>query len=204
MLTGFSGPDIVVSDSLVAIGIDYFLGTKHTAYVPPSEPYRNMYVWRRYEPYIIPIHLMLYYSNRHNEYKQTDNTLLNEMIAWGKSYYFVEKMIPQAGDSAIIGYTDKQVADTYVSADIVWKYFVENDLFYETSPSKKRKYIDERPATPEIANECPGRIAQWLGWQIVRNFMARNPEVSLQELMKMTDAKEIFQKAKYRPDIEAD
>ncbi|MCC5944043.1 MAG: hypothetical protein JJT94_03860 [Bernardetiaceae bacterium] len=202
MITGFSGPDIVVSDSIIAIGIDYFLGTKNTAYVPPSEPYRNMYVWRRYEPAIIPLHLMLYYSNLYNEHERTDNSLLNEMIAWGKSYYFVEKMIPQAGDSAIIGYTDKQIADTYVSADVVWAYFVENNLFYETSPSKKRKYIDERPSTPEIANECPGRIGQWLGWQIVRTFMARHPEITLPELMKMTDAKMIFQKSKYRPDTE--
>jgi uncharacterized protein YjaZ len=49
----------------------------------------------------------------------------------------------------------------------------------------------------EIDNESPGRIGTWIGWQIVRSFMTNN-EVSLQQMLKM-DAKELFDKSKYKP-----
>ena len=49
----------------------------------------------------------------------------------------------------------------------------------------------------EIDNESPGRIGVWIGWQIVRSFMNNN-EVSLQQLMTL-DAKEIFERSKYKP-----
>jgi uncharacterized protein YjaZ len=49
----------------------------------------------------------------------------------------------------------------------------------------------------EIDNESPGRVGQWIGWQIVRSFMQNN-KVSMQEMIKM-DAKELFEKSKYKP-----
>jgi uncharacterized protein YjaZ len=49
----------------------------------------------------------------------------------------------------------------------------------------------------EIDNESPGRVGQWIGWQIVRSFMENN-KVSMQEMIKM-DAKELFEKSKYKP-----
>jgi uncharacterized protein YjaZ len=50
----------------------------------------------------------------------------------------------------------------------------------------------------EIDNESPGRVGQWIGWQIVRSFMENNPQVTVQELLLM-DAKQIFEKSKYKP-----
>jgi hypothetical protein len=38
-----------------------------------------------------------------------------------------------------------------------------------------------------------------VGWQIIRSYMENNPEVSLQELMKMTDVNLIFSKSGYKP-----
>ena len=50
----------------------------------------------------------------------------------------------------------------------------------------------------EIDNESPGRIGQYIGWQIVRSFMENNPKVTVQQLIKM-DAKTIFEQSKYKP-----
>jgi uncharacterized protein YjaZ len=46
-------------------------------------------------------------------------------------------------------------------------------------------------------SETPPRIGVWLGWQIVRSFMENN-DIPMQKMMVL-DAKEIFQKSKYKP-----
>ena len=50
----------------------------------------------------------------------------------------------------------------------------------------------------EIDNETPGRIGQWIGWQIVRAYVQNNPDISATQLLK-TDYKTIFEKSKYKP-----
>ena len=45
--------------------------------------------------------------------------------------------------------------------------------------------------------ESPGRVGQWLGWQIVRSYMENN-DTSLKEMLAL-DAKTIFDKSKYKP-----
>jgi len=49
----------------------------------------------------------------------------------------------------------------------------------------------------EIDNDTPGRVGQWVGWQIVRSFMENN-EITVQQMLKM-DPKEIFEMSKYKP-----
>ncbi|MDP5120498.1 MAG: gliding motility protein, partial [Spirosomaceae bacterium] len=66
----------------------------------------------------------------------------------------------------------------------------------------KERYIGERPGVPEIGPACPGRIGQWLGWRIVQAYREENPNSSLADLMKITNAQEILKGSKYRGNIE--
>ncbi|MDH3710460.1 MAG: gliding motility lipoprotein GldB, partial [Cyclobacteriaceae bacterium] len=78
-------------------------------------------------------------------------------------------------------------------------HFVEKKLLYETSHFTKKKYMDERPTTVEIGNKCPGRIGEWLGWQIVMKYMKENPQISLDQLMESEDVQGIFTQSRYKP-----
>lgn len=189
--------DVVPSDSMFLIGLDYFLG-EQSYYRPPIEVVPN-YIWQRYHPEAIQTHVARELSGRYNLSNPSDNSLVNEMIWWGKTYYFIEKVVPKAADSLIIGYSNQEIQDCETYQTDVWGHFVKQELFYATSQIEKRKYLEARPHTFEIGQECPGRIAQWLGWQIVRAYMEKNPDVSLPQLMKMTNHKEIFEQSKYRP-----
>lgn len=199
VITGYSpGNDMLVSDSMIMIGLDYYLGPKHSRYRPSQEEVPE-YMWRRYSPESLPVHLTRSLSNRFNMKDMTDKTLLNEMIAAGKMLYFTEKILPETPDSLIIGYTDRELADTEASAEVIWGHFVEQKLFYDPSRQAKRNYVQERPFTNEISQRCPGRIGWWLGWQIVRAYAEKHPELTLAELMEMKNAQEIFQKSRYKP-----
>jgi hypothetical protein len=77
---------------------------------------------------------------------------------------------------------------------------VEKEVFYNTMKSVKQKYIEERPKTIEIGDQCPGRIGVWIGWQIIDEYARRNSTGNnLSTLMQLDNAQQIFVASKFRP-----
>lgn len=187
--------DLLVSDSLLVFGIDFFIG-KDASFRPDTYDY----ILKRYErPNMVPA-AMLLLSNRYNKTNFLDRNLLAEMVNTGKAYYFVKAIMPCAPDSTIIGYSGQQLADVNHNEGRIWAHFVEKSLLFEKSPFVVNKYIGERPNTPEVDPTSPGRLGTWIGWQIVRKYMDRNPKVTLQELMADDDYQKIFNESKYKPE----
>jgi hypothetical protein len=50
-----------------------------------------------------------------------------------------------------------------------------------------------------VADQAPGRIGTWVGWQIVNAYAKRKTDVTLQELMLNKNARQIFDESRYRP-----
>lgn len=195
--SGFLGSDLIVSDSVIIIGLDYFLGPK-AKFRPDVYGYQ---MWR-YNPKALVPQILFVMSEQYAKNNPQDQTMLSEMINYGKGYLFAQTMLPQTPDSLLIGYTGQQLAETKIAQDLVWGHFVDNKLLYETNPNKRIKYLGDRPQTPEIGPRCPGSIGRWMGWQIVRYYEMNNPDVSLNELMKNQDARQILEASKYRGQAE--
>lgn len=195
VITGLE-TDLFVTDTLIVVGLDYYLG-KGAKYRP------NMYEYmlRRYEKdFIVPSVMLLYgIDSRLNETNLQDKTILAEMITYGKAYYFAKHMLPCIPDSVFMGYSADEIAGARANQDIIWKKLVEDEVFYSTSAQIRQKYISERPKTFDVADQAPGRIGTWVGWQIVNAYKKRKPDVTLPELMRLTDAREIFNESRYRP-----
>ncbi len=197
VITGMES-DLFVSDSLVIVGLDYFLG--HGAKYQP-----NMYEYmlRRYtKEFVVPSTMLLYgIDGRINTVNPEDKTVLADMIAYGKAYYFAKQMLPCVPDSVFIGYTSKEINGARENTDIIWKHLVEREVFFNTAKNIKQKYIDERPTTIEIGDQCPGRIGVWLGWQIVTEFARKNNRYDeLPKLMKLSNPEQILKGSRFRPD----
>jgi hypothetical protein len=135
-----------------------------------------------------------------NKTSLSDKTVLADMIAYGKAYYFARHMLPCVEDSVLIGYTTDEITGAQANEDLIYARLVENEVLYSTSHQIKQRYIEERPKTLEVGEKCPGRIATWVGWQIVKSFMDRNAGTTLQDLMKLQDAERIFKDSKYKPE----
>jgi len=199
IITGFEGNDLYVSDSLVIIGLDYF-GGPQARYRPDVYDYQL----RRYrKEYIVPS-IVFFTSNRYNRMNAQDQTLLADMIGYGKAYEFVKQVMPDAADSLVLGYSEENLRRTYNSQQEIWSYFVASKLLYEKNDLKKRKFIEERPFTSEIGQKVPGAIARWVGWRIVNRFVEKKPEMTLPELMQIDNAGRILQESGYKgePDEE--
>ena len=194
-ITGFMGPDLVVTDSLILIGIDYFVGPSGK-YRPRGEEFPQ-YILRRYaQPYIVPTIVRLL-SERFNEQNRADLSLLADMVYNGKSLVFTRTMLPNVPDSLIIGYSDRQLTETFNAQEQIWAHFIDNQLLYQANADIKKRYMGERPFTAEIGNRCPGRIGDWLGWRIVSHYFD-GKKVSITDLMKNADARQLFQESGYK------
>ncbi len=189
--------DLYVSDSLIIVGLDSFLG--HGAKYRPNV---YEYLLRQYnKENIVPSCMLIYgISNRFNKTDNNDKTVLADMIAYGKSFYFAKRMLPCVPDSIFIWYTPEEMRGARNNQDLIWARLVQDEVLFSTSHVMKQKYLGERPKTLDVGPECPGRIGQFVGWQIVNAYMDEKPDTTLPELMSEPSGAKIFRDSKYKPE----
>jgi hypothetical protein len=188
--------DMFVSDSLIIISLDHFLG-KGARYRPNVYEYQL----KRYEPEdIVPSCMLLFGIGENiNKTDLNDKTVLADMIAYGKSFYFAKHMLPCTPDSVFIWYSADEITGARENEDLIWARFIQDKVLYSTGMIEKRNFLGDRPFTIQVGEKCPGRIGQWLGWQIVKAYMKTHPDISLQQLMATSDAQTLFKESNYKP-----
>ncbi|WP_454803943.1 gliding motility lipoprotein GldB [Mucilaginibacter phyllosphaerae] len=190
-----------IGDGYVGIGLDLFLGADSRFYPALVESFPH-YISRRFTPDNITPRVVEVIA-REDMFPEDDkdNSLLSKMIYNGKILYFMDQTMPDVPDSTKIGYTDKQVKWCKEFKGSIWGYFLEENLLYETDFQKIQKYLNEAPFTPGIGdnNESAPKLAIWTGWQIVKQYMDKHPNITLPQLMADRDAQKILNESKYRP-----
>jgi hypothetical protein len=196
MISGLLDNDILVTDSVIVVSLDFFLG-KAGKYRPRVYDYQL----RKFDPEDIVPSVMLVYGidSRFNATELKDNTVLADMIAFGKSFYFAKHMLPCVPDSTLLWYSPQEINGSEHNQDLIWARFVQDEVLFSTSSEDKRNYLCERPITTQVGEKCPGRIGQFIGWNIVKSYMHSHPETSLQQLMQLGDAQKLFKESKYKP-----
>jgi len=130
--------------------------------------------------------------------KSDGKPLIQQMVEKGKRIYLLTKFLPATPEYLCIGYTEKQLKDTYQNEAVIWDFFLNNGLLNNSEQSMIKNYIGESPKTQELGDDAPGNIGTFSGLQIVRKYLDKFPEVTLTQLMK-TDPGEIYDRAKYKP-----
>ena len=168
---------MAISKDVIIIGLDFFIGEK-ASYRPKEVP---QYILRRYEPkYMTPTVLKFFIADYCSS--GDEETLLSEMIDYGKVYYLLGSIMPCTPDDLILGFTSKEILDVYAYQELIWS----------------RIMLGERPNTIELGDECPGRVGAWIGWQIVKHYMDQTGS-TMQELMANRNHHQIFAQSKYKP-----
>lgn len=188
--------DLYVSDSLIIVSLDFFLG-EGARYRPKMYEY----LLRKYDPDdIVPSCLLIYgISDRFNKNKPADKTALADMLAYGKSFYFAKHMLPCVPDSVLIWYTEEEIRGARNNEDLIWARFIDSEVLFSTNHKVKQDYLGDRPVTIQVGEKCPGRIGQWMGWQIVNKYADAHPDVSLPKLMAADNAQKLFKESGYKP-----
>jgi gliding motility-associated lipoprotein GldB len=182
-------------DTMALISLDCYLGKDHRFYVDFPE-----FKKQEFEPNQIVPNLVSSFCYGKIA-KPTDRTLLSSMIYYGKELYCKDKLIPNYSDAEKIGYSDLQLQFCEENEYYMWSNLIENKLLFDSNPKNEQRFIQPAPFSKfylEIDNQTPGRVGQWLGWQIVKSYMGQNSETTLEQLFSL-DAKTIFDNSKYKP-----
>ena len=185
---------IAVTDTIVLIALDTYLGENH-------EFYASFYDYTKQNlnsNQIVP-DLATSYAEQFI-YQPNRTTFLDEMIYFGKQLYLKDLWIPFKTDFEKIGYSVSEYEWSKENEFYIWQYFVENELLYKTDRKLLGRFIVAAPFSRfnlELDRESPGRLGQYIGWQIVKSYMKKNP-TSVLEMLQI-DPQEIFNNAKFKP-----
>ncbi|NNE30881.1 MAG: gliding motility lipoprotein GldB [Winogradskyella sp.] len=186
----------IVTDTLVLIALDNYLGDSHRFYTESDIP---MYLAKNFKSEQIVSDLAGDYAEKYN-YQKNRKTLLDEMIYFGKLLYFKDVVLPFKTDAEKIGYTEDELKWAEANESPIWSYFIEKEMLYSTDSTLPNRFIADAPFTKfylELDNESPGRLGQYIGWQIVRAY-AETTDKGVLNIMQ-TEAEEIFRKSKFKP-----
>ena len=198
LITVFSDVDyrnkVIVTDTIVLIGIDNYLGSEHPFYQGFFK-----YIRKNLKKDQIVVDLADAYAARMIN-QTVRNTFLDELIYQGKKMYLKDLWLPECQDHIKIGYTVDELNWANDNEFYIWEYFIENNLLYDTNPKLYERFIAKAPFSRfnlELDNESPPSLGIYIGWKIIRSYVDNN-NISLINMLQ-ADSQSIFKNAKFKP-----
>ncbi len=186
---------IIFTDTLVLISLDTFLGSTNKIYNGIPEFIRKDMDKSRIGSILVDKIASSLVKSPNSRF------FLDRIIFKGKILLLKDFVIPSASDEIKIGFSKKQINWANQNEEYIWKYFIENELLYKTDDDLINRFITPAPFSKfylEIDNESPGKIGQWVGWQILRSFRKKNPSLKISDILNLS-TEELFKNANYKP-----
>lgn len=199
----FIGPinsygSILTTDAL-AIGLQLYMGENYPLYQSEAgQQLYPLYISKRFAPSYIAAGCFKNIISDMYPDNSAGRPLVEQMIEAGKRLYVLDRILPETADTIKTGYSTVQLDESYENEAFIWSFFLQNDLLFSNDPAITKDYMTDGPKTAVLGEASPGFIGQFVGWQIVKKWMAKNDKVSLADLMGM-NPKKIFEEAKYKP-----
>lgn len=185
---------VIWADSLLFIGLDNYLGPQHRFYEAVPK-----YVAYGLDARFIPVDVAEAYALQKVPGPK-DRSFLERMVYYGKVLYLKERLLPQVPEEEMLHYTPEQWQWARENEDPIWRNFIENEYLYSTNSDLAKRFLYPAPFSKfglQLDNESPGRIGQYLGLQIVKAFMERNP-VGIWQMADLP-GETIFRQSNFKP-----
>lgn len=196
----FDAPGVASTRSGLAIGLQQFAGKNFSVYhTDQAQEMFPLYISRRFSREYITANCMKAVVEDIFPDNSGGKGLIDQMIEKGKQWYLLDKFLPTTADSVKTGFTQDQLDWCNENEGLIWSYLVKNEDLHSLVPTVIQTYIGEAPFTQGLSQEeSPGNIGQWIGWQIIKKYVSKHPELKPEDIMK-ADPKTILEEAKYKP-----
>jgi len=186
---------LVLTEDLLLISLDNYLGQDHKFY----EGFADYIAFQQDKKFLLS-DVAEAFAKQHIDEKRS-RKFMSEMIYYGKILYLKDLLIPFESDAAKLYYSEDQLQWAEENETQIWSFFVERNLIYSTDTTLEDRFINLAPYSKfylELDAESSPRIGQYIGWQIVKAFMNKNPNTSIKDLLNM-ESDAIFKKSNYKP-----
>lgn len=185
---------VIYADSLLLIGVDNYLGSKHRFYSD-----MEAYIAQELDKKYLPVDVALSFAEAIIP-SSRKTTFLDAMIHEGKVLYLAHKFLPTVSEEDLLKYTSEKYQWTEENEAQIWRYFIENQLLYSTDRKILTRFIDMAPFSKfylELDNQSPGGVGRYIGLRIVTQYMEKHPD-ALQKL-GIIPTEKLFKEANYKP-----
>jgi len=193
LISGFN-ESIIVTDTILAIALDRYLGNNEDMYFRLDLPnYLRQVMDRKY----LTADCMKSWIYTEFPYNDSINNVLTNILYEGKIMYALHRLLPTTPDSLLFGYTPDQMRWCRNNTAQMWTFLVEKKMLYSTDHFTLNKLIGPAPFCSLFTRESPGRSVIWLGYSIVASYM-KNNKLSLEALLEDSDYQKILREAKFK------
>lgn len=186
---------VMYGNDVLVISLQMFLGKNFSGYSPQ---FYFDYLRRRFEKEYIARNSMMKIAESFFPNGQ-GMSLIEQMISKGKQWWLLGKFMPDTPDSIITGFSQEQLEWCKENEGQIWnKILIDAGDIYTKDPVTIQNYIGEGPRTQGMPEASPGNIGPWVGLQIVKKFVEKNPSIKPVDLIN-TAPRKILDDAKYKP-----
>lgn len=179
---------VVVRDSLVGFSLDKYMGKDYALYKRFYYDYQTKYMS---PDRIVPDCLTFYLIS---EYPMTLNrrrTLLDVMLYRGRFAWLLTKALEYDSIEDMMGYDAEEKKWCQKNKQKVWQFMQDNHHLDMSDPMIIRSYMGMIPYYTIMDENAPQGVGLWIGAQLVEEYMREHKEVSIQELMDLTNYRKI-------------
>lgn len=181
----------MVVDNNLCIGLDMYLGPNHKSVQKlPTMDFPQFFKNKMEEKYLVANAVKAWVLEKF--YQCSGNDFLDKIVAAGKIMYLMDALMPKVSPEIKMAYTVEELTWAKSNENNVWQQLVEQDVLYSKDDMLEVNWIGDGPFTKGLPSESPARMGIWMGWQIVKDFMNANLEISLNDLVIEPNSKRIL------------
>jgi hypothetical protein len=192
-VSGFS-QNVVVTDSMLSISADRYLGADYPLY----QKFFYDYQLQLMTPDRIVPDYLLGFMMANLPFKGDEDVLLDRMLYEGKLRYMLSQLLPERQVWEYVGYNEEQYEWCTQHESLIWKTILENHHLFTADYMTTNLYLKDAPNTADLPVESPGRVGIWLGYQIISAYMKQKPNIGWHELMENIAYQDILKQSKYK------
>ncbi|MBR9919885.1 MAG: hypothetical protein GYB31_03540 [Bacteroidetes bacterium] len=199
-ISEYTVANFIYGENDLAVGLDFFLGEDYPyARLNPSNPNFSNYLTRsNNRAHLISKTLLPLVEDLVGP--PAGNRLLDYMLNNGKKRYILEQLLPYEADTILLEYSAEELQWCRENERNTWAYLLDEEMLYSTRYQDFRKLIEYSPTgTSMMPPESPGRVGNYMGLQIIKAYLDRHPDTSLQDLILLDDSQRILDLSRYKP-----
>ena len=189
---------IILVDSTIFLSLNHYLGTLNEAYNGWPEYKRRLKTRDMIQVDVTEAMLATTYP-----FVEDENTsVLTLLLREGAMAEAKQRLNPRSSLASVLGFTPEQFDEIRQHEGFMWKRLVNDKLLYSTDEEVKSELFDPRPASRILSQDAPGRAARYLGYRIIKNYLAVHPQTSLSTLLSpdfLNDSARVLRESGYNP-----
>ncbi len=178
---------IVPNDTLLGIGLEWYIGSDNKLIRKLSNQAFPEFEKRKMQSeYLVVDAVKGFLKVKYQGYEQMDN-LLSVMVFYGKILYLTDDLLPNKKDALKMNYSNAQWEWLQKNEKEIWTYLAENNLLFSNNLRLITQWVNDGPFTTGLPQESTSRAGIYMGWQLVKQYMEKHPDTSMEALIKMKD-----------------